>query len=138
MSILQIKWSRPALADLIEAQAYIAQENPQAAEVIAQRIWDATQTLADNPLIGRNGHLAGRQQYVKVRDMKKSMASRKDRNLMDEYEFSGGVRGKYAKRYKEGTNIVRLDEDVAEKFPNSEKVNDALRSLIKQPPQPQS
>ena len=63
VSILQIKWSRPALADLIEAQAYIVQENPQAAEVIAQRIWDATQTLADNPLIGRNGHLAGTRLY---------------------------------------------------------------------------
>ena len=70
--------------------------------------------------------------------MKKSMASRKDRDLLDEYDFSGGVRGKYAKRYKEGTNIVRLDEDVAEMFPNSEKVNEALRSLIKQPPQPQN
>ncbi|MCY4364028.1 MAG: hypothetical protein OXE42_17910 [Gammaproteobacteria bacterium] len=66
------------------------------------------------------------------------MASRKDRDLLDEYDFSGGVRGKYAQRYKEGTNIVRLDEDVAEMFPNSEKVNEALRSLIKQPPQPQN
>ena len=82
--------------------------------------------------------MPGRQQYVNARDMKKSMASRKDRDLLDEYDFSGGVRGKYAKRYKEGTNIVRLDEDVAEMFPNSEKVNEALRSLIKQPPQPQN
>ena len=41
VSILRIKWTRPALADLVEAQAYIAKENPQAAEVIAQRIWDA-------------------------------------------------------------------------------------------------
>ena len=53
VSILQVKWTRPALADLIEAQAYIAQENPQAAEVIAQRIWDASQALSDNPHIGR-------------------------------------------------------------------------------------
>jgi len=63
------------------------------------------------------------------------MASRKDPDMLDEYDFSDGVRGKYARRYREGTNIVRLDEDVAEKFPNSEKVNKALRYLIKHPPQ---
>jgi len=67
--------------------------------------------------------------------MKKNMASRKDPDMLDEYDFSDGVRGKYARRYREGTNIVRLDEDVAEKFPNSEKVNKALRYLIKHPPQ---
>ena len=54
--------------------------------------------------------------------------------MLDEYDFSDGVRGKYAQRYREGTNIIRLDEDVAEKFPNSEKVNEALRYLIKHPP----
>ncbi len=62
------------------------------------------------------------------------MASRKDPDILDEYDFSDGVRGKYAQRYREGTNIIRLDEDVAEKFPNSEKVNEALRYLIKHPP----
>ena len=64
VSILQIKWTRPALADLVEAQAYISRENPQAAEVIAQRIWEATQSLADNPRIGRNGHVAGTREWV--------------------------------------------------------------------------
>ena len=51
---------------------------------------------------------------------------------MDEYDFSGGVRGKYAQRYREGTNIVRLDDDVAVAFPDSKKVNEALRTLIRQ------
>ena len=64
------------------------------------------------------------------------LGSRKDPDMLDEYDFSDGVRGKFARRYREGTNIVRLDEDVAEKFPNSEKVNEALRYLIKHPPQP--
>ena len=64
--------------------------------------------------------------------MKKTMASRKERDMLDEYDFSGGVRGKYAQRYREGTDIVRLDDDVAELFPNSEKVNEALRSFISQ------
>jgi len=49
--------------------------------------------------------------------------------MRDEYDFSDGVRGKYAKRYHQGSNIVVLDPDVAQRFPNSEAVNQALRSL---------
>ncbi len=51
--------------------------------------------------------------------------------LREEYDFSGGVRGKYAERYAEGTNMVRLDPDVAKVFPDSAAVNDALRALVK-------
>jgi hypothetical protein len=53
--------------------------------------------------------------------------------LRPEYDFSkmeGGIRGKYVERYREGTNIVLLDPDVAETFPTSESVNAALRSLM--------
>ena len=50
--------------------------------------------------------------------------------LRPEYDFSGGVRGKYASRYAEGTNLVRLDPDVAAAFPDEEAVNDALRALV--------
>jgi hypothetical protein len=46
-----------------------------------------------------------------------------------EYEFSGGVRGKYARRYAQGTNVVVLEPDVAKVFPNAEAVNRSLRSL---------
>ena len=53
-----------------------------------------------------------------------------DPDLLEEYDFSGGVRGKYAKRYAEGTNVVVLDPDVAPFFPDHESVNDALRHLI--------
>lgn len=52
-----------------------------------------------------------------------------ERDMLEEYDFSKGVRGKYAKRYHQGTNIVVLDPDVASEFPNSEAVNQALRSL---------
>ena len=48
-----------------------------------------------------------------------------------EYDFSHGVRGKYAKRYAEGSNVVVLDPDVAEHFKTSEDVNRALRELAK-------
>ena len=49
--------------------------------------------------------------------------------IRPEYDFSGGVRGKYAARYAAGSNVVVLDPDVAAKFPTSEAVNDALREL---------
>jgi len=41
-----------------------------------------------------------------------------------------GVRGKYAERYKEGTNLVLLDPDVAKAFPNEQSVNEALRLVL--------
>ena len=63
------------------------------------------------------------------RSAKRIMANQNDPDLLDEYDFSGGVRGKYAKRYREGTNLVRLDDDVAAMFPTSEEVNAVLRSL---------
>jgi len=47
-----------------------------------------------------------------------------------EYDIRGGVRGKYTQRYREGTNLILLDPDVAESFPDSESVNRALRLLI--------
>ncbi|MBA3969005.1 MAG: hypothetical protein H0X52_02775 [Gemmatimonadetes bacterium] len=53
-----------------------------------------------------------------------------DRDEMREsYDFSSGVRGKYAARYAEGVNVVRLDPDVAAVFPDDTAVNEALRAL---------
>ncbi len=49
----------------------------------------------------------------------------------DETLLKDGVRGKYAKQYAAGTNIVRLDPDVAAAFPNDEAVNEALRFILK-------
>ena len=51
--------------------------------------------------------------------------------MLNEYDFSNGVRGKYAKRYAEGTNVVILSPDAAEIFPDSESVNEALRVSVK-------
>ena len=47
-----------------------------------------------------------------------------------EYDFSGGVRGKYVDRYRRGTNVVLLDPALADAFPDSKSVNDALRALL--------
>jgi len=63
--------------------------------------------------------------------MKKAPKSRGDSEMLSEYDFSKGVRGKYAKRYAEGTNIVMLAPDVAAAFPDSKSVNDALRALVR-------
>jgi hypothetical protein len=54
--------------------------------------------------------------------------------LRQEYDFAsmpGGVRGKYAARYRQGVNIVKLDDDVSVAFPDAKAVNDALRCLIR-------
>jgi hypothetical protein len=68
--------------------------------------------------------------------------SEEDDDLQSEYDFSqmeGGVRGKYVERYRQGTNLVLLDPDVAAAFPDAKAVNDALRLLLqeKQNPRPQ-
>ena len=55
-----------------------------------------------------------------------------DPDMLDEYDFRGGRRGVYAKRYAEGTNVVKLDPDVAALFPTERAVNDALRRLAAQ------
>jgi len=57
--------------------------------------------------------------------------TRRKPEMLKEYDFSKGVRGKYAKHYATGTNIVVLSPDVAEIFPDSESVNEALRPLAK-------
>ncbi len=53
----------------------------------------------------------------------------KDPDMLEEYDFTKGIRGKYAKRYAEGTNVVVIDPDVAKFFPDHDAVNQALRSL---------
>ena len=50
--------------------------------------------------------------------------------MRSEYDFSKGVRGKYAQRFREGTNVVVLAPEVAEMFPDSAAVNDALKALV--------
>lgn len=66
---------------------------------------------------------------MKKKASKKPTPSEVD-EMRPEYDFSDGVRGKHAARYAKGTNIVVLDPDVAEAFPNSAAVNDALRALL--------
>jgi hypothetical protein len=65
--------------------------------------------------------------------MKKEVDNEMEDELRSEYDFTqmeGGIRGKYVERYRAGTNLVLLDPDVAQAFPNDKAVNDALRLLI--------
>lgn len=63
--------------------------------------------------------------------MKSPKKKAPDLEMRAEYDFSKGIRGKYAKRYSEGSNIILLDPDVAGLFPDSKTVNDALRALAR-------
>ncbi|RKU31794.1 hypothetical protein C6499_04020 [Candidatus Poribacteria bacterium] len=63
--------------------------------------------------------------------MNQATSKQHDPDMLDEYDFSKGVRGKYAERYQAGKNMIRLDDDVAEMFPDAKSVNDALRTLAK-------
>ena len=59
--------------------------------------------------------------------------SRKRDELRKEYDLKAlkaGVRGKYYRRYLSGTNLVLLDPDLADVFPDAKAVNDALRALV--------
>jgi hypothetical protein len=63
----------------------------------------------------------------------KKADSRQD-ELRPEYDFSklkGGVRGKYSRRFRAGTNIVRLEPELARAFPTDEAVNEALRTVVR-------
>ena len=64
--------------------------------------------------------------------MSKAEQDDRDLEMREEYDFSGGVRGKYADRFSEGSTIVVLEPDVAKVFSNSKSVNVSLRKIIRQ------
>ena len=69
-----------------------------------------------------------------------NVESEEEDDLRPEYNFSemqGGVRGKYVERYRQGTNLVLLDPDIAAAFPDANAVNDALRLLLNEKQSPQ-
>lgn len=63
--------------------------------------------------------------------MKSASKKRIDAPMLKEYDFSGGVVGKYVTRRADSVSVVSLDPDAAGVFPDSKSVNDALRTLIK-------
>lgn len=61
--------------------------------------------------------------------MKKALEKKDEPEMRAEYDFSRGVRGKYARRYAQGSNVVVLEPDVVRVFPNAASVNRSLRAL---------
>ncbi len=61
--------------------------------------------------------------------MKNAREKSAEPEMRTEYDFSRGVRGKYARRYAQGTNVVVLAPDVSKAFPNADAVNRSLRAL---------
>ena len=58
-----------------------------------------------------------------------------DKDMRSEYPaelINSGVRGKYASRYREGTNVVLIEPELNRLFPNAEAVNRALRAYAKE------
>ena len=61
------------------------------------------------------------------------MSNSDNDQMREHYDFSSlgkSVKGKYASRYKDGTNVVVIDPDLADRFPSAEAVNKALRKLL--------
>ena len=58
------------------------------------------------------------------------MKTKGDEDMLPEYDFRKGTRGKYAARFAKGTNIVILEPDLAKVFSNSQLVNETLRAVI--------
>jgi uncharacterized DUF497 family protein len=73
--------------------------------------------------------LSARESRADENDGVMKKARGKNDEMLREYDFSQGVRGKYAQRYARGSNVVVLEPDVAKIFPNAEPVNSSLRSL---------
>lgn len=72
----------------------------------------------------------GWRRALSVEHMKKNPSKVSEPNDMRaEYDFRGGVRGTYARRYAEGTNVVVLDPDVAAVFHDAASVNRARRQI---------
>jgi len=68
--------------------------------------------------------------------MKKVNEHEPEDEMRPEYDLRGGVRGKYYQRYRQGTNVVLLDADVARVFHDSETVNLALRQFLSEHGEP--
>lgn len=74
--------------------------------------------------------LSARDWQRRMRKENMSEKQNKETEMLDEYDFSGGVRGKYVERILSRKNVIILEPDVAEVFTDSESVNQALRGLL--------
>lgn len=121
-----------ALAEYEAAIAYYAERDLAVARRFVAAVEDAIERIVQAPTRWRildddvrsGSSVPARQRGTSGKSMKKI-----SERMRPEYDFSGGARGRYAKRYAEGTNVVVLDPDVSEVFSDSASVNRALRAL---------
>ena len=52
-------------------------------------------------------------------------------DMLEEYDFTNGIRGKYAKEYSKGSNLIKIDKELLKIFPDEKSINNALRNLAK-------
>jgi hypothetical protein len=64
--------------------------------------------------------------------MSRAKTDASDTDMRPEYDFSGGIRGKYASRFSRDSTVVVLDPDIAEAFPDAASVNETLREVLAQ------
>ena len=62
--------------------------------------------------------------------MSQKVNSEEDEDMLPEYDFAHGVRGKHHEAYKAGTNVIFLETDLAKVFKDSDSVNRVLRLLL--------
>jgi uncharacterized DUF497 family protein len=89
--------------------------------------WFAIPTVARTRVSSAHGV----RTHVSENSMNRARKPKRKKETVPNIDFSGGVRGKYAARFAEGTNLVALSPDVAEVFPDSKAVNEALRKLAR-------
>ena len=91
-------------------------------------------SLTPNEKTDYGSSVHDRRLVAKERIVKKRTKPSEKDEMREEYPselIRSGVRGKYAERFKAGTNLVLLDPDVAKVFPTPDSVNQALRALIR-------
>lgn len=79
-------------------------------------------------LLARERPQGMRESNMKSRQTPKH---RSEKDMLTEYDFRGGVRGKYARKYARQNNLVAIERDVAKYFADSQSVNEALRTLLR-------
>lgn len=95
--------------------------------IVAIWWWSAIPSAAKT----RVSSVHGAQIRVNEDNMKKVRKVQRKKQAVPDIDFSGGIRGKHAARFAEGTNLVALSPDVAEIFPDSTSVNAALRKFAR-------
>lgn len=96
---------------------------------LASRSKVASSSLS-TPTEARDSESSALESRLEMKDDPMKKDNSQDSDMREESDFGGGIRGKYADRFAEGSNVVVLDPDVAAEFKTRKAVNDALRAQL--------